>query len=125
CGSVYTPAHLFSPMRAMSATTSIAPPVSLLPATAGRCSSRPRPRPLSSSSCATWASIRFKDLSARERVFQLGQGDFLLLKTLYQTNLPTPQTPFLGREKELLPLFDGYPPPSLPSAPRRARTRVF
>jgi predicted ATPase/class 3 adenylate cyclase/Tfp pilus assembly protein PilF len=44
---------------------------------------------------------RLKDLSAPERVFQLGEGDFPLLKTLHQTNLPIPQTPFLGREKEL------------------------
>jgi predicted ATPase/class 3 adenylate cyclase len=44
---------------------------------------------------------RFKDLTAPERVFQLGQGDFPPLKTLHQTNLPIPQTPFLGREKEL------------------------
>jgi predicted ATPase len=44
---------------------------------------------------------RFKDLSAPERVFQVGQEDFPPLKTLYQTNLPIPQTQFLGREKEL------------------------
>ncbi|MDQ3122088.1 MAG: tetratricopeptide repeat protein [Actinomycetota bacterium] len=44
---------------------------------------------------------RFKDLSAPERVFQLGEVDFSPLKTLHQTNLPIPQTPFLGREKEL------------------------
>ena len=44
---------------------------------------------------------RFKDLSAPEHVFQIGEDDFPPLKTLYQTNLPIPQTPFLGREKEL------------------------
>jgi predicted ATPase len=44
---------------------------------------------------------RFKDLLARERVFQLGEGDFAPLKTLFQTNLPIPVTPFLGREQEL------------------------
>jgi predicted ATPase len=44
---------------------------------------------------------RFKDLSARERVYQLGEGEFPRLKTLYQTNLPVPATPFLGREREL------------------------
>ena len=44
---------------------------------------------------------RFKDLSAPERVFQIGEDDFPPLKTLYQTNLPIPPTPFLGREKEL------------------------
>jgi predicted ATPase/class 3 adenylate cyclase len=44
---------------------------------------------------------RFKDLSAPERVYQLGAGDFPPLKTLYRTNLPVPATPFLGREREL------------------------
>jgi predicted ATPase len=44
---------------------------------------------------------RFKDLSAPERVYQLAEGEFPRLKTLYQTNLPVPTTPFLGREREL------------------------
>ena len=44
---------------------------------------------------------RLKDLSAPERVYQLGDGEFPRLKTLYQTNLPVPATPFLGREREL------------------------
>ena len=44
---------------------------------------------------------RFKDLSAPERVHQLGDAAFPPLRTLHQTNLPVPQTPFLGREKEL------------------------
>jgi predicted ATPase/class 3 adenylate cyclase len=44
---------------------------------------------------------RLKDLSAPERIFQLGGGEFPPLKTLYQTNLPVPATPFLGREREL------------------------
>jgi predicted ATPase/class 3 adenylate cyclase len=44
---------------------------------------------------------RLKDLSAPERIYQLGSGDFPPLKTLYQTNLPVPATPFLGREREL------------------------
>ena len=44
---------------------------------------------------------RLKDLSAPERIYQLGSRDFPPLKTLYQTNLPVPATPFLGREKEL------------------------
>jgi predicted ATPase/class 3 adenylate cyclase len=44
---------------------------------------------------------RLKDLSAPGRLFQLGEGDFPRLKTLYQTNLPVPATPFLGREREL------------------------
>ena len=44
---------------------------------------------------------RFKDLAAAERVFQLGNDEFPPLKTLFQTNLPVPATPFLGREREL------------------------
>ena len=44
---------------------------------------------------------RFKDLAAPERVYQLGADDFPPLKTLYQTNLPVPATPFLGRDREL------------------------
>jgi predicted ATPase/class 3 adenylate cyclase len=44
---------------------------------------------------------RLKDLSAPERIFQLGDGDFPALKSLYRTNLPVPATPFLGREHEL------------------------
>ncbi len=44
---------------------------------------------------------RLKDLSAPERIFQLGGGEFPTLRTLYRTNLPVPATPFLGREHEL------------------------
>ncbi len=44
---------------------------------------------------------RLKDLSAPERIYQAGEGEFPRLKTLYQTNLPIPATPFLGREGEL------------------------
>jgi predicted ATPase/class 3 adenylate cyclase len=44
---------------------------------------------------------RLKDLSAPERIFQLGDGDFPALKSLYRTNLPVPATAFLGRESEL------------------------
>jgi predicted ATPase len=44
---------------------------------------------------------RLKDLSAPERIYQLGDREFPPLKTLYQTNLPIPATTFLGREKEL------------------------
>lgn len=44
---------------------------------------------------------RLKDLSAPERIYQLGDGDFPALKSLYRTNLPIPSTPFLGREDEL------------------------
>ena len=44
---------------------------------------------------------RLKDLSAPERIYQLGESEFPPLKTLYQTNLPVPATPFVGREREL------------------------
>ena len=44
---------------------------------------------------------RLKDLSAPERLFQLGTDAFPPLKTLNETNLPVPATPFLGREREV------------------------
>jgi predicted ATPase/class 3 adenylate cyclase len=44
---------------------------------------------------------RLKDLSAPERIYQLGGDDFPPLESLHQTNLPIPSTPFLGREHEL------------------------
>lgn len=44
---------------------------------------------------------RFKDLAAPERVFQLGEGAFPRLKSLFRVVLPVPATPFLGREAEL------------------------
>ncbi|HJQ51215.1 MAG TPA: hypothetical protein VJ838_11940, partial [Gaiellaceae bacterium] len=44
---------------------------------------------------------RLKDLSAPERIYQLGDEEFAPLKTLHRTNLPIPATPFLGREHEL------------------------
>ena len=44
---------------------------------------------------------RLKDLSAPERIYQFGDGDFPPLKSLHQANLPVPQTPFLGRRREL------------------------
>ena len=44
---------------------------------------------------------RLKDLSAPERIYQLGTEEHPPLKTLHQVNLPVPATPFLGREAEL------------------------
>jgi predicted ATPase len=49
---------------------------------------------------------RLKDLSAPERIYQLGDGGFPPLKSLYRTNLPVPATPFLGRERELEEVVD-------------------
>ena len=44
---------------------------------------------------------RLKDLSAPQRLFQVGAEDFPPLKTLHQTNLPVQPTPLVGREREL------------------------
>src|SRR4051794_14105961 len=44
---------------------------------------------------------RLKDLSAPERIWQLGDGEFPRLKTLYQTNLPVVAGELVGREREL------------------------
>ncbi len=44
---------------------------------------------------------RLKDLGSPERVFQLGDGEFPPLKSLYRTNLPVPASSFLGRQEEL------------------------
>ena len=47
---------------------------------------------------------RLKDLSAPERIYQLGDNEFPPLRSQHQTNLPVPATSFLGREQELLEL---------------------
>ena len=44
---------------------------------------------------------RFKDIAAAERVYQLGDGEFPPLKSLYRSNLPLAANPLVGREKEL------------------------
>src|SRR5437763_107397 len=44
---------------------------------------------------------RLKDLTAPERIYQLGEAEFPPLKSLNQSNLPEQPTPFVGREKEL------------------------
>jgi len=44
---------------------------------------------------------RLKDLSAPQRLFQLGEGSFPPLRTLRRSNLPVPATAFLGREREV------------------------
>jgi predicted ATPase/class 3 adenylate cyclase len=45
---------------------------------------------------------RLKDLSAPQRLFQLGAGEFPRPRTLHLTNLPVPATEFLGRDGELI-----------------------
>ena len=44
---------------------------------------------------------RLKDLSAAERIYQLGSDEFTPLRSLYRTNLPVPGTSFLGRADDL------------------------
>ncbi len=44
---------------------------------------------------------RLKDLTAPERLYQLGSGAFPPLKSLRQTNLPIQATPLVGREREV------------------------
>ncbi len=44
---------------------------------------------------------RLKDLSASQRLYQLGHESFPPPKTLYRTNLPIQPTPLVGREQEL------------------------
>jgi predicted ATPase/class 3 adenylate cyclase len=49
---------------------------------------------------------RLKDLSALERIYQLGHDAFPPLTSLNQTNLPLPATPFLGRAEEVVAVVD-------------------
>jgi predicted ATPase/class 3 adenylate cyclase len=49
---------------------------------------------------------RLKDLSAPERLFQLGGGEFPPLRSLNLTNLPVQPNPFLGRERELAEVLE-------------------
>jgi predicted ATPase len=49
---------------------------------------------------------RLKDLTAPERIYQLGDGDFPPLKSLNQTNLPVQPTPLVGRQHELRQVTD-------------------
>jgi predicted ATPase/class 3 adenylate cyclase len=56
---------------------------------------------------------RFKDLGAAERVFQLGEGEFPPIRSLYRNNLPVPATPFLGRERELQEVVERLTDPAI------------
>jgi predicted ATPase/class 3 adenylate cyclase len=47
---------------------------------------------------------RLKDLTAPERIYQLGDDDFPPLKSLNATNLPVASNPLVGRELELAEL---------------------
>jgi predicted ATPase/class 3 adenylate cyclase len=44
---------------------------------------------------------RLKDVTAPQRLFQLGDAEFPPLKTLNATNLPVASSPLIGREREL------------------------
>jgi len=48
---------------------------------------------------------RLKDLTAPERIYQLGDDDFPPLKSLNTTNLPVASNPLVGRETELAELI--------------------
>ncbi|HEX6761986.1 MAG TPA: adenylate/guanylate cyclase domain-containing protein [Gaiellaceae bacterium] len=71
---------------------------------------------------------RLKDLSAPERLYQLGGEEFPPLRSLYRTNLPVPPTPFLGRERELSEvsalLHDGARLVTLTGAGGTGKTRL-
>jgi predicted ATPase/class 3 adenylate cyclase/Flp pilus assembly protein TadD len=49
---------------------------------------------------------RLKDLTAPERIYQLGDTTFPALKTLDRTNLPIAATPLVGRGRELAELTE-------------------
>jgi predicted ATPase len=49
---------------------------------------------------------RLKDLSAPERLFQLGEDEFPPLRTLHHAHLPVQATPLIGRERELGELIE-------------------
>jgi predicted ATPase len=49
---------------------------------------------------------RLKDLTAPERIYQVGDATFPPLKTLDRTNLPIAATPLVGRERELTELTE-------------------
>jgi predicted ATPase len=44
---------------------------------------------------------RLKDFAEPVSIFQLGEGSFPPLKTISNTNLPRPASPFVGREREV------------------------
>jgi len=44
---------------------------------------------------------RLKDLATPLRIYQLGNGEFPPLRTLFASNLPVPPTQFIGRRREL------------------------
>ncbi|MGZ4338185.1 MAG: ATP-binding protein, partial [Gaiellaceae bacterium] len=70
---------------------------------------------------------RLKDLTAPERIYQFGEGDFPPLKSLNATNLPVQPTPFVGREQELahvLALVSSHQLVTLTGAGGSGKTRL-
>jgi predicted ATPase/class 3 adenylate cyclase len=55
---------------------------------------------------------RFYHLAAPERAYQLGEGEFPPIKSLYRSHLPVPATAFIGRERELGELVELLAGPS-------------
>lgn len=49
---------------------------------------------------------RLRDLGTSERIHQLGETAFPPLRTAYQSNLPSPATPLVGREREVSQVID-------------------
>ena len=51
---------------------------------------------------------RLKDITEAVPIFQLGAGSFPPLKTISNTNLPTPASSFVGRDDELLEVLSRF-----------------
>jgi predicted ATPase len=62
-------------------------------------------RDLASAGLRDLGEHRLKDLTAPERLFQLGEGEFAPLGTLRATNLPVQPGPLLGRHNEVAELL--------------------
>jgi hypothetical protein len=63
---------------------------------------------------------RLKDLTAPERIYQFGEGEFPPLKSLNTTNLPVASNPLVGRETELAELSEMLAMPSAYSVKSRS-----
>ena len=74
-----------------------------LRATAGRSCSPRRPEPSLADGAAltSLGSHRLKDVAEPVTIYQLGESSFPPLKTIANSNLPTPASSFLGRDAEL------------------------
>jgi predicted ATPase len=85
-------------------------------------------RDLASAEFKDLGDHRLKDLSAPERIFQLGAVEFPRLNTLYQTNLPVQPGPLIGRERELAEVMaflrDGVRLVTLTGAGGSGKTRL-